>query len=264
MARSSIVRKLPYHLRAYWRSTDKRGSNSCCNAGRELPVVEPLPPAGQHLRIVGGARYDGPEDGSVHERAALTVCGVVQQVAFGREVAVAVGPRARGARDQPIDRVGWVGQRPRRAEAFQILVERDLERGLAVPEQIVGRAHLRRDVVQAVVVDLVEPHVEVWRQGRWSNRLWRVAVCEGVVADTARERPSADGPFVLRKESEVAVHVHRDRPRRDPVDNLRRNAVREVVEVRRRRVGVAGVLVMAVGVVETDLEAVRADLRMKI
>ena len=70
-----------------------------------------------------------------------------RQVAVRHVVAVRVAPRPRRGGDDAVHRVEHRGD-PGRREALQVPVQRDLDRGSAVAEQIVSRAHPRRDVLE--------------------------------------------------------------------------------------------------------------------
>ena len=143
-------------------------ASSCCTDDAELPVVRPHAPAAQDGRVDGGGVRVGVAEIQVvaaERRAQIAAGGEVvllrriEQVAIDDVVAVAVGPaagRAAGARADARDDarrriVGAVDDVGRRR--FEVLADVDLERRLAVAEQVVGEPDARRDVVVAADAD---------------------------------------------------------------------------------------------------------------
>ena len=99
--------------------------------GRDFPVVAPVIEASVGFGIVAGGHVDLTE-GVVAQRAELR--------SLRDAVAVGVGvPRARRVVDRRIERVEQSREADRRG--LHVAAQRPLERGLAVAEEVVGRAH---------------------------------------------------------------------------------------------------------------------------
>ena len=161
--------------------------------GLALPKFRLLPPSGGAL-IAAGRQV------VLRRRAA--------QIAIDDEVAVAVGPAPRRvggpARPDPGDDtrrriVGAVDDVAGRG--LEILAAVDLQRRLAVAEQVVGDAESRRDVVVAAdahrALERDRLRVEA-RRARRAVAFRRRPAPRAVVADAALQRQAADRPLVLR------------------------------------------------------------------
>ena len=191
---------------------------SCWTDDAEIPVVGPHAPALGNAGIVVGVERalaevqirPLPADVATARRQVLQ--RRVQQIAVGHEIPVAVGPRPRGGRRDPIDRVerrvGAGG-----ARRLQILAEGHLDRRLPVARQIVGRADPRGDVLEAG---------SGCRRKRDRDRnellradlLFRIRARRVVEPDAALQRQPAERRLVLRI----------DRRRRRVVDDEKRVA----------------------------------------
>ena len=93
--------------------------------------------------------------------------------------------------------------------ALQVLVQADLQRGLAVAEQVVGGARLRRDVVPATLSCAGNVMFRVGASSAGPDGLLGEAVGEVVVADAERQRQPIERPPILRVDAEVVVDVRR-------------------------------------------------------
>src|SRR5262249_29655315 len=131
----------------------------------EGPVRRTHAPPAEHTRVVVGAdELIRPEQQVVDLAARVDAAGRrralrqrVPQIAVRNEIAVVVGPRARHI--WVAERRGgaaWNAERRVRiryqiadAGALQILADADLQRCLAVAEDVIRGAHARRDVVVA-------------------------------------------------------------------------------------------------------------------
>ena len=108
---------------------------------------------------------------------------------------------------------------------------RELERGPAVAEQIVGRAKPRRRVLPVRhVVDLRKVHIARRNVRSRADMLRRHVRIEVVEADAEVQRQTANRPLVLREEAHVGAHDRIERQRRGkdrhPVRHAGHDAVR--------------------------------------
>ena len=89
-----------------------------------------------------------PDAAVVAARREIVLRGRIHQIAVRNEIAVAVGPAPRRRLLERHRRI-VLGVEAAVLRGFQVFADVHLQRRLAVPEEIVGRAHARRDVVEA-------------------------------------------------------------------------------------------------------------------
>ena len=181
------------------------------NRPTHLPIPRPNAPPLHHRGVDGRERERVPEV-LIAPRAAFRLRHRIHQIAVGHEVVVQVvpgavrlhlKPRRRAAvpaveRRVPEDVVGLVGGR------LQVLAGAELQRGLAVAEQVVGRAHARRDVL--VAAHAVGPGEgdrgrTPQRRHRRSVALSRVEAVRVVEAQRPLHRQPPGGPLILREDA---------------------------------------------------------------
>ena len=209
-----MTKKLPHHRRLYAR-LDRQPRHELVLHGRaELPVVGTHAPAAENVRVdrrrvrIGVAEVQAH---AAHGRAQVAAGGEIvlqrraQQVAVDGEIPVPVGPAARGRRPGP-DARDDAGRRIVRAVddvaggGLEIFAAVDLQRRLAVAEEVVGDAEPRRDVVVAADAHgaLERNRLRVEARGfRRAVALRRRPAPGAVVADAALQRQAADRPLVL-------------------------------------------------------------------
>src|SRR5262249_2764046 len=159
---------------------------------RDLAIVRPHAEAAGDRRIVLCGDVQRPE--RLVELTAFAVLRRVAQRAVGQEVAVGVGPRARGAVDRRVDAVGQ--RRPGGRLAGDVAAEVRARDGLAVAEEIEGRADARREI--GPVGDVVDRIVLARRDERNRREVLRRHVGVVVVeADADVQRQPIDGPAIL-------------------------------------------------------------------
>ena len=188
-------------------------------------------------------------------RTAFAVGERIEEVALRREVAVRVGPGSVRGVDQRVDRIGIAAERIQRLPE-EVLVERHLQRRLAVAAQIVSSSGAIGEVVPPEVVLRREGDVAIRHEWTRPDVLFREAGGEVVVAQRQIDRELVHRPLVLSEESEVVILIALRRKRRRVHRHLVRDAVVEAVLERLVFVGFLQQVTMRP--VESHLEAVRA------
>ena len=129
----------------------------------KMPIGRPDAPAFEQSRIEI-VREHVPAEARVRDdaaqiasRGAKILCRAVHQIAVGYEILIGVGPGAchpggaeRRRRLRHAQRGIGVGVRAGHAGALEVLAEGHLQRSLAGPGHVVGRAHPQRHVLVAV------------------------------------------------------------------------------------------------------------------
>src|SRR5262245_4800619 len=172
-------------------------------------MVEP----GDEVLVVQIARHRRAERGVV-DWAALAVLKRVQKIALRDVVGVdsqsaAIVPGAIRGRSEREHRIRIAAESIERLSQ-EVLVERDLQRGLAVAEQIVGERAAIGKVLPRDIVLRGERDVPRRREWRRTDGLLREARREVVEADRALDGHLVDRPSILSVEAEVVIEV-RDR-----------------------------------------------------
>ena len=127
--------------------------NFVLQAGAKAPVTGADSPAVQQRRIIGRVENRLPK-AQIADLAAevdrARLGGRVVEIAVGHIVAVAIRPPPRDAGHDSRTRSGTGVRTAARPSRFKILAEVNLDRGLAVPEQVVGGPESRREIFVAV------------------------------------------------------------------------------------------------------------------